>query len=78
MIRTDDTPPTNTAVPDIALIAAAIIGASLCVPCLHRKTGIPGPHIAAMLVGIRRDIAVRSHRSRCSGCLSTTWVYRLT
>src|SRR5262245_36926666 len=58
-------------------ITLMIAGASLCLDCIARKTGIPGGQVDSLLTTIGQTVQVDTGPGVCSGCLTATRVFRL-
>jgi hypothetical protein len=54
---------------DIGLISTTITGASLCLDCIARKTGVPVRRVDAMLTTVAAAIKLVVKPGRCDGCL---------
>ncbi len=62
---------------DPGLITAILAdGATLCVECMAKKTGIPLAEIEPVLVRVSKTLRVQTAEARCGGCLSVGTVYR--
>lgn len=62
---------------DPALISTVITGASLCMDCIAKKTGIPLAQVEPVLVGIGETVKVMSDVAPCDACLTAKKVFRL-
>jgi hypothetical protein len=62
---------------DAALITMMITGATLCLDCIAKKTGVPVPEVEAMLTGIAKTLKLSAAPGRCDACLGQTTVFCL-
>ena len=62
---------------DAPLIVALITHASLCVPCIARKVGVPDGRVTESLRAIGDTFKLRRHAGRCDACLNDAVVYSL-
>ena len=62
---------------DGALLTTIITGASLCLDCISRKSGIPIAQVDAVLTSVARTIALAVVTRPCAACLETKRTYSL-
>jgi hypothetical protein len=62
---------------DVALVTLAISGASLCLACLAKKTGIPAAQVEAALTTIATTLRFAAAPGRCGSCHEARTIFRL-
>lgn len=62
---------------DAALVAVAITGASLCLPCIAKKTGVPEAEADTLLLRIATTLRLGAGAGRCDSCLEQKTTFRL-
>jgi hypothetical protein len=62
---------------DTPVLLAAIAGASLCDPCIARKTGLAQSDVTATLARLDKTLVITTELGRCDGCLGADLVSRL-
>jgi hypothetical protein len=62
---------------DAGLVALAITGAALCLPCVAKKTGVPAADAEAMLLRIASTLELTAGPGRCDSCLEQASTFRL-
>jgi hypothetical protein len=56
---------------DEAAVVTVITGASLCLECIAKKSGVPPPRVDAVLTMIAGTVALVMETHRCGACLET-------
>jgi hypothetical protein len=62
---------------DAELITAIITGASLCIECIARRTGMSSAQVDTMLARIAMTVRLSVQPSRCTVCLEDKMVFTL-
>ena len=62
---------------DVGPVTLAIVGASLCVDCVARKTGVTKTRVERLLITVGRTLRLTTGAAPCDSCLNVTRVFRL-
>ena len=61
----------------VTVVLTTILGRSLCVDCVAKKSGLPVPRVDAMLATIAGNLTLSAQSGRCDGCLQSKPTFRL-
>lgn len=64
-------------VEDTAVVLTMILGSSLCLDCIARKSGVPAPRVDAIITTISETVILIVGPGRCDACLETTRTFRI-